>query len=108
VLDHRAAAADLDVVRVRADLSGEPSFVEAFKREARLASSFAHPNLLQMLDCGRYRGAFVVAMELVDGLSLRRMLGARKRPLEPAAATYLAAEIAAGFLPMSSPNNRWT
>src|SRR6185436_6809413 len=85
------------VKRLLPKLSSDPKFVEAFRREARVSSMLSHPNLVQVLDCGSFRGAFVVAMELVDGTSLSRLLRERGRGLPPAAVAYLGAEIASAL-----------
>jgi serine/threonine-protein kinase len=80
------------VKRLRQDLSGDTRFEEAFRREARVCASLTHPNLVQVLDCGKFRGSFLVAMELVDGPSLRAL--ARAGPLAPAAVAFIGAELA--------------
>lgn len=84
------------VKRMRADVSGEPDFAKAFRREAQLSARLAHPNLVQVLDCGRFRGAFVFVMELIDGLSLAHLIRAHQA-LPARAVAYLGAEIAAGL-----------
>jgi serine/threonine-protein kinase len=83
------------IKRLRADLSGDPRFEDAFRREAHLCASLSHPNLVQVLDCGKYRGQFVLAMELVDGASLRRLV--EDGPLDPHAVAYLGVELAAAL-----------
>ncbi|HZN91905.1 MAG TPA: serine/threonine-protein kinase [Myxococcales bacterium] len=76
------------------DLEG---FAAMFLEEARLCASLAHPNVVQVLDCGRYQGRFVLAMEYVDGVSLERLLRLAKEPLPLCAAAYVAAELAAAL-----------
>ncbi|GAB4238651.1 MAG: hypothetical protein OHK0028_16290 [Deltaproteobacteria bacterium] len=58
----------LKVVHPR--LSGDPRFREMFAREARLAASLSHPNLVQVFDFGREGEALFLAMEHVDGWNL--------------------------------------
>jgi serine/threonine-protein kinase len=65
---------------------------EMLREEARIASQLAHPNLVQVLDCGSYRGSFMLAMEFVDGISLARLV--RHAPLPVATALFVASEIA--------------
>jgi serine/threonine-protein kinase len=80
--------------RMRTDLSADPRFAAYFRSEVQLGASLVHPNLVQLLDCGRFRGAFVVAMELVDGASLAAILKRVKEPLPVAAVAYIGAELA--------------
>ncbi|MBI5547012.1 MAG: protein kinase, partial [Deltaproteobacteria bacterium] len=47
---------------------------EAFSAEARIAAQLGHPNLAQVLDFGEAEGSYYVAMEHVDGLSLRQLI----------------------------------
>jgi serine/threonine-protein kinase len=75
----------------------DAAFAEAFKREACLAASLVHPNLVQVIDCGRFRGAFVFVMEYVDGISLQHLLRARGGALPAAAVAYIGAELAAAL-----------
>jgi eukaryotic-like serine/threonine-protein kinase len=48
----------------------DPRFRELFSREARLAASFSHPNLVQVFDFGREKDAHFLAMEYVEGWNL--------------------------------------
>ena len=48
----------------------DPRFRELFAREARLAASLSHPNLVQVFDFGREGDAHFLAMEYVDGWNL--------------------------------------
>ncbi|WP_414645060.1 protein kinase domain-containing protein [Candidatus Deferrimicrobium sp.] len=45
-------------------------FRELFAREARLADSLSHPNLVQVFDFGREEDAYFLAMEHVEGWNL--------------------------------------
>jgi serine/threonine-protein kinase len=60
---------------IREDLTGNVEAAERFRREARLAASFTHPNVVTVHDFGVAAGthAFLV-MELLEGLSLREAL----------------------------------
>jgi serine/threonine-protein kinase len=48
----------------------DPRFRELFAREARLAASLSHPNLVQVFDFGREGDACFLAMEYVEGWNL--------------------------------------
>jgi eukaryotic-like serine/threonine-protein kinase len=45
-----------------------------FSREARAASLFEHPNAIAIYDVGEYDGTAFIAMELVEGESLRTLI----------------------------------
>jgi serine/threonine-protein kinase len=48
----------------------DPRFRDLFSREARLAASLSHPNLVQVFDFGREGDAHFLAMEYVEGWNL--------------------------------------
>lgn len=61
----------------------DPRFRDLFVREARLAASLSHPNLVEVFDFGREGSAFFLAMEYVEGFDMAqaaahaRQLGVR-------------------------------
>ena len=65
---------------IREDLVGSAEAAERFRREARAAASFAHPNVVTVHDFGVASGtrAFLV-MEMLEGLTLREKLRSQKR-----------------------------
>lgn len=85
------------VKKVLPELGEDPRFVEMFREEAHLCASLTHPNVVQVLDVGRFDGRYVLAMEYVDGLPLHHLLALRSRPLPFAAVTYVAAEMASAL-----------
>ncbi len=85
------------VKKMRGEHMDDPDFAEAFKREACIAAALVHPNIIQVIDCGRFRGDLVFVMEYVDGVSLANLLRARPKLLSPAAVAYLGAEIASAL-----------
>ena len=84
------------VKRMRADVAADRRLQDAFRREARLSSSLSHPNLVHVLDCGTFRGDFVLAMEYVDGVALARLVRDAV-PLEPAAVAFIGSELASAL-----------
>jgi hypothetical protein len=71
---------------IRGDLVGSAEAAERFRREARVAASFAHPNVVTIHDFGIAAGtrAFLV-MELLEGSTLRERLQRESRfPAAPA------------------------
>jgi tetratricopeptide (TPR) repeat protein/predicted Ser/Thr protein kinase len=66
-----------------------------FLREARAAASVTHTNLATIYDVGEVEGNIFIAMERVEGTTLRRWLARGPLPLEEAA--HFAAQILAGL-----------
>ncbi|MGE5185122.1 MAG: protein kinase domain-containing protein [Acidobacteriota bacterium] len=69
--------------RMLQHLAEDSSFVDGFIREAKVASMLAHPNIAQVYDFGRINGVYYIAMELVAGSDLRRLLRYANRQNEP-------------------------
>jgi tRNA A-37 threonylcarbamoyl transferase component Bud32 len=63
---------------IREDLLGSAEAAERFRREARTAANFAHPNVVTVFDFGVASGAraFLV-MEILEGVTLRERLQAK-------------------------------
>src|SRR4051812_1985424 len=64
----------------------DPSFVEMFLSEARIAGELNHPNIAQVYEVGEADGAYFIAMEYVDGPNLRTLAAKARqagKPLSP-------------------------
>ncbi|WP_431241078.1 serine/threonine-protein kinase (plasmid) [Mycolicibacterium aichiense] len=61
---------------LRPDISADPSFRERFKREADLAATLWHPNIVGVHDCGECNDQLWISMDFVDGADAGRRLGA--------------------------------
>ena len=70
---------------MRQDLARDETFVSRFRREARSAAMLSHPNVVAVYDQGEDDGHMFLAMELVNGLTLRQVMQA-EGPLTPRAA----------------------
>ncbi|HSP78283.1 MAG TPA: serine/threonine-protein kinase, partial [Myxococcaceae bacterium] len=66
-------AKTLVVKRILPHLAEDPSFVEMFFSEARLAALLNHPNIVQIFDFGEADDAYFLAMEYIDGPNLRSL-----------------------------------
>ena len=60
--------------RILPHLAEDPSFVEMFLSEARLAARLEHPNIVQIFDFGQADGTYYLAMEYIDGMNLRVLM----------------------------------
>jgi serine/threonine protein kinase/tetratricopeptide (TPR) repeat protein len=78
-----------------AELAGEPDRLSRFEQESRSASALNHPNIVTIYDVGREGALSYIAMELVEGRSLRELLVAGPLPLRRALA--IGTQIADGL-----------
>ena len=62
-------------------LSRETERLSRFEKEARSASALNHPNIVTIYDIGTAEGTSYIAMELVEGKTLRELLHAGAVPL---------------------------
>src|SRR5579871_24471 len=70
----------------------DEQFVERFKREARNAAGLSHPHIVRIYDRGQAEGTYYIAMEYLDGPTLKELL-VRKGPTPPLTAIKFAREI---------------
>src|SRR5664280_98260 len=54
--------------------AADQQFVERFRREASSAAGLSHPNIVQIYDRGNAEGTYYIAMELIDGRSLKELV----------------------------------
>ena len=57
--------------------AGDDQFVERFRREAKNAASLSHPNIVSIYDRGEAEGTYYIAMEYLDGRTLKELIVAR-------------------------------
>jgi serine/threonine protein kinase len=63
-------------------LARDPQAVERFQREARAASALDHPGICVVHDVGEFEGRPFIAMELLEGTTLKHRIDGRPMALE--------------------------
>src|SRR5262245_2105488 len=54
--------------------AADDQFVERFRREAQSAAGLSHPNIVSIFDRGRAEGTYYIAMEFLEGRTLKELL----------------------------------
>jgi eukaryotic-like serine/threonine-protein kinase len=49
-------------------------FIERFRREAKSAAGLSHPNIVSIYDRGQAEGTYYIAMEVIEGRSLKELI----------------------------------
>jgi eukaryotic-like serine/threonine-protein kinase len=57
--------------------ASDDQFVERFRREAQNAAGLSHPNIVSIYDRGEAEGTYYIAMEYLDGRSLKELIVSR-------------------------------
>jgi len=84
-------------------LGDDPQFVETFQREAQAAAKLNHPNIAQIYSFGQVMGQPYIAMELIPGGSLDKMMAAQGA-LDPAVVFQIGVQIAEGLSEAAAAN----
>jgi len=93
IIDRVVALKTIDLALTGAALA---SFTERFFQEARSAGRLNHPNIVTIYDAGEAEGVAYIAMEFLEGTSLREILD-HQPPLPVARILELAGHVAQGL-----------
>ena len=93
---HRKLGHIVALKLIRKDRLSNPAAVQRFEREIAAACHVTHPNVVRALDADVADGKTFLAMELVDGIDLDKLVGGNG-PLPIAEACEYARQIASGL-----------
>jgi serine/threonine protein kinase len=88
------------IKRILPHFLADQEFVTMFRDEARTAAKLQHANVVQVFDFGTEEGTLYLAMELVDGADLRRIMDASRKkhlPLHLGEAVQIAIDMCRGL-----------
>ena len=78
--------------------ANDEQFIERFRREAKNAASLSHPSIVSIYDRGEAEGTYYIAMEYLEGRSLKELIVTRAAMPIPEAIDYARQILAAiGF-----------
>jgi serine/threonine protein kinase len=87
---------DVALKVLRSDVAQSPDMARRFRSEIKLARRVRHPNVCGIHEYGEQAGLRFIAMELIEGVDLRRILQERGA-LPPIEAAAVASQVAAGL-----------
>ncbi|MFK7991134.1 MAG: serine/threonine-protein kinase [Sandaracinaceae bacterium] len=85
------------IKRILPNIATDADVVRMFIEEAKLAVQLAHPNIAHISDLGELDGTYFIAMEFIDGHSLKTLwnrLRELERPMPVDAACYILSQVA--------------
>src|SRR5712664_4150688 len=86
----------IKTVNMSLERDGADRFEARFYQEARAAGGLNHPNIVTVHDVGKAGDVAYIAMEFIEGVELRTLIGEGK-PMPVAQAVSIAAQVAEGL-----------
>src|SRR5579859_7719809 len=81
---------------LRPSLTGDPTFLERFRQEARNVANLAHPNIVTLYDVGQDGNTYYMVMEYIEGKDLKKLIR-ESAPFSVERALHIAIQICAGI-----------
>jgi serine/threonine protein kinase len=78
-------------------LASEAEFVDMLLDEAHLAARINHPNVVGIVDLGRYEGGYFLVMDYIEGASLYELLARRRVERSPSLIVPVAIDALRGL-----------
>lgn len=92
LVKHTVMRKRLALKLLKSELSSMPEFAGRFEREAMAAANIDHPHVASATDCGKAEdGTFFLALEYIEGRSLRQVL--QEGPLPVQRALHIALQV---------------
>ncbi|MEX2111095.1 MAG: protein kinase [Gemmatimonadaceae bacterium] len=92
---HLKLRRDVAIKVLPSEVAADPERLARFEREARTASALNHPNIVTIYDIAEHDGTTYIAMEVVEGRTLRELIADGPLPIEQI--IRLASQIADGL-----------
>ena len=91
---------ELVVKRILPNRSRDQGFISMLVNEAKLTVQLTHSNIAQIYECGIIEGTYFIAMELVNGVSMKEVMQAFTRTgvtIAPEQAIYMVLQLLLGL-----------
>lgn len=85
------------VKRILPHLAENQSFIQMLAREARLAALLQHPNIVQIVDFGKIQNVYFLAMELIRGKDLARIMNVYNQGFPVDQTLYIFSQVCQGL-----------
>src|SRR5262245_51159997 len=90
----------LIIKRILPQVANDPEFVKMFRSEIQVCMGFNHTNIVQLYDFGHIEHQPYIAMEFIEGKSIRQLISQfskRNQAVPIGVAASVAAQVAAGL-----------
>jgi serine/threonine protein kinase/pSer/pThr/pTyr-binding forkhead associated (FHA) protein len=91
---HPALQLSAAVKVMRPEFASQAGFYERFLQEARTIARLEHPNIVDVINFGRYENSYYLMMDFIQGPSMRQIIRERQGPLNLWDSVQIAWQIA--------------